>query len=172
MSKDKSASFMIRFTQKIYESEEGNANVQWRGKISHVQSGDDQGFVEFDRAVDFMQEHLGNITQSTIEDKSEKEQEGILSKSFDMLRKFKDQAPTFVMDTIKDPMKQVENIQGQIKEQIKDVSDDLSQKLDVDNIRMASRSDYKEVLSMMKVMSKQIENLTDKVDQMDRSKKK
>jgi len=163
---------MIRFTQKIYESDEGNANVQWRGKISHVQSGEDKGFVEFDRAVDFMQEHLGNVTQSTIEDKSEKEQEGILSKSFDMLRKFKDQAPSFVMETIKDPMAQVENIQGQIKEQIKDVSEDLSQKIDVDNLRMASKSDYKEVLSMMKAMSKQIENLTEKVDQMDKSKKK
>lgn len=171
MSKDQSASFMIRFTQKIYESEEGKSNVQWRGKISHVQSGDDQGFVEFDRAVDFMQEHLGNLTQSTIVDKPKKEQDGLLSKSFDMLRKFKDQAPTFVMDTIKDPMGQVENIQGQIKEQIKDVSDDLSQKLDVDHIRVASRSDYKEVISMIKAMSKQIENLTEKVDKLDKSKK-
>lgn len=171
MSKDQSASFMIRFTQKIYESEEGNSNVQWRGKVSHVQSGDNQGFVEFDRAVDFMQEHLGNVTQSTIEDKSKKEQEGILSKSFEMIRKFKDQAPTFVMDTIKDPMRQVGNIQGQIKEQIKDVSDDISQKLDVDNLRIASKSDYKEVLSMIKTMSKQIEKLTDKVDQLDSSTK-
>ncbi|MFT6337801.1 MAG: hypothetical protein ACI86M_002630 [Saprospiraceae bacterium] len=171
MSKDQSASFMIRFTQKIYESEEGNANVQWRGKISHVQSGDNKGFVEFDRAVDFMQDHLGNLTQSTIEDKPQKEQEGILSKSFDMLRKFKDQAPTFVMDTIKDPIGQVGNIQGQIKEQIRDVSEDISQKLDVDNLRMASKSDYKEVLSMMKAMSKQIEKLTNKVDQLDNSKK-
>ena len=171
MSKDQSASFMIRFTQKIYESEEGKANVQWRGKISHVQSGDNQGFVKFERAVDFMQEHLGNVTQSNIEDKPKKEQEGILSKSFDMLRKFKDQAPTFVLDTIKDPMAQVENIQGQIKEQIRDVSDDISQKIDVDNLRMASKSDYKEVLSMIKTMSKQIEKLTDKVDKLDKSKK-
>lgn len=172
MSKDQSASFMIRFTQKIYESEEGKSNVQWRGKISHIQSGDNQGFVEFDRAVDFMQEHLGNVTQSTIEDKTEKEQEGILTKSFDMLRKFKDQAPSFVMDTIKDPMGQVGTIQGQIKEQIRDVSDDISQKLDVDNLRMVSKADFKEVLSIIKNMSKQIEKLTDKVDQLDKSKKK
>jgi len=171
MSKDQSASFMIRFTQKIYESEEGSQQLQWRGKISHVQSGEDQGFVEFDRAVDFMQEHLGNVTQSTISDKSEKEQEGILSKSFDMLRKFKDQAPSFVLDTIKDPIGQVGNIQGQIKEQIKDVSEDISQKLDVDSIRSASKSDYKEMLAMMASMSKQIENLSKKVDPLDQSTK-
>lgn len=168
MSKDQSASFMIRFTQKLFESEEGTPSVQWRGKISHVQSGEDQRFVEFDRAVDFMQQHLENVTQSTIEDKSKKEQEGILSKSFDMLRKFKDQAPAFVMDTIKDPMGQVGNIQGQIKEQIKDVSEDISQKLDVDNLRMASKSDYKEMLSIMRGMSAQIENLTQKVDQLEK----
>lgn len=170
MAKDQSASFMIRFTQKIFESEEGEPNVQWRGKISHVQSGDDQGFIEFDNAVDFMQDKLGILTQSTIKDKPKEDHENILSKSFGMLRKFKDQAPSFVMDTIKDPLGQVGNIQDQIKEQIKDVSGEISQKLDVDNIRMASRSDYKDMLNMMNVMSKQIERLTDKVDQMDKKK--
>jgi len=171
MSKEQSASFMIRFTQKLYETEEGKQDIQWRGKVSHVQSGEDQGFVEFDRAVDFMQKHLSDVTQSTIDDKPKKEQESILSKSFDMLRKFKDQAPSFVMDTIKDPMAQVGNIQGQIKEQIKDVSEDLSQKIDVDHLRMASKSDYKEILSMMQSMSKQIEKLTNKVDQLEKPNK-
>lgn len=172
MSKDQSASFMIRFTQKIYESDSGEPNIQWRGKVSHVQSGDNQGFVEFDKAVDFMQEHLSNITQSNISSKPESEQEGILSKSFDMLRKFKDQAPTFVMDTIKDPIGQVGNIQDQIKEQIKDVSEDISQKIDVDSLRSASKSDFKDVLTMMKSMSEQLQVLSDKVDKLDKPTKK
>jgi hypothetical protein len=37
---------------------------------------------------------------------------------------------------------------------------------------MVSKSDFKEVLSIIKNMSKQIEKLTDKVDQLDKSKKK
>jgi len=32
------ASFMVRFNQSIYE-DNGEAEVQWRGKVSHVQDG-------------------------------------------------------------------------------------------------------------------------------------
>ena len=76
-----------------------------------------------------------------------------------------------VMETIKDPIGQVGHIQDQIKEQIKDVSGDISQKIDVDSLRSASKSDYKDMMELMKSMSKQIQSLTKKVDQLEKPKK-
>jgi len=164
MSANQSASFMIRFTQKLFSEKDGKPGVQWRGKISHVQSGDDSSFVEFENAIAFMQEKLEDLTAASIVDKPEKEQDGILAKSFDLLKKIKDNAPKIVMDTIKDPIGQVSNFKDQIEEQIKDVGDELSQKIEIDNLRMVSKSDYKEMVGLMQKMSKQIDNLSKKVD--------
>jgi len=168
MSANQSASFMIRFTQKIFSEKDGNPGVQWRGKISHVQSGDDTSFVEFEKAIAFMQEKLEDLTAASIEGKSEKEQDGILTKSFDLLKKIKDNAPKMVMDTIKDPIGQVGNIKDQIEEQIKDVGDELSQKIEIDNLRMVSKTDYKEMVGLMQKMSKQIDSLSKKVDALEK----
>ena len=161
---NQSASFMIRFTQKIFKEKDGNPGVQWRGKISHVQSGDNESFSDFENAIHFMQAKLEDLTAQAVQDKPEKEQDGILTKSFDLLRKIKDTAPKMVMETIKDPIGQVGNIKDQIEEQIKDVGDELSQKIEIDNLRMVSKSDYKEMVSLMQKMSEQIESLTKKVD--------
>ena len=167
MSVNQSASFMIRFTQKIFKDKDGNPGVQWRGKISHVQSGDDKGFVEFENAVSFMQEKLEDLTASSILNKPEEEQDGILSKSFEFLKKIKANAPKIMMDTIKDPIGQVGNFKEQIEEQIKDVGDELSQKIEIDNLRMVSKSDYKDMLAIMQKMSTQIDNLSNKVDSLE-----
>ena len=167
MSSNQSASFMIRFTQKIFSESDGKPAIQWRGKISHVQSGDDINFVEFEKAISFIQKRLEDLTASSLADKSEKEKEGILSKSFDLLKKIKDNAPKIVMDTIKDPMGQVGNIKDQIEEQIKDVGDELSQKIEIDHLRMVSKSDYKEMVGLMKKMSDQIDLLSKKVDSLE-----
>lgn len=51
---DQTASFMVRFNQIIFE-DKGESKVQWRGKVSHVQGGDDQSFSDFNDAVKFIQ---------------------------------------------------------------------------------------------------------------------
>ena len=72
------------------------------------------------------------------------------------------------MDTIKDPLGQVSNIKDQIEEQIKDVGDEISQKIEIDNLRMVSKSDYKDMISLMQKMSTQIDKLSEKVDALEK----
>ncbi|MFT6206079.1 MAG: hypothetical protein ACJA1O_003706, partial [Spirosomataceae bacterium] len=57
-NKEETASFVLRLSQKIYNSEEGEPQIQWRGSIRHVQSGDEQRFANFERATSFMQSKL------------------------------------------------------------------------------------------------------------------
>ena len=170
IKKDETASFMLRFTQKIFQNESGESEVQWRGNIRHVQGGDEQRFSKFDEAVNFMQSKLAEMTIQQMEDKSPEEQKGILAKSFDLWKKMAMTAPKMVMETIKDPKKQVEKIQTEIQhvgETIKhQVEDRIGKNMDVDEWRGVSKSDHKKMMKMMEKMSKEIERLNKKVDKM------
>ena len=64
---DQTASFIVRFNQKIFE-ENGEHNVQWRGKVSHIQGGEDQNFTDFNDVLVFMQEKLADLTQKATKD--------------------------------------------------------------------------------------------------------
>jgi predicted small secreted protein len=59
---DQTASFMVRFNQRIFE-ENGESKLQWRGKISHIQDGEEKCFSDFDDALTFMQKKLGELTE-------------------------------------------------------------------------------------------------------------
>ena len=62
VKKEETASFVLRFNQKIFHTEEGDPQVQWRGNIRHVQGGDEQRFSEFDEVVQFIQGKLAELT--------------------------------------------------------------------------------------------------------------
>ena len=111
---------------------------------------------------------LAEMTIQQMEDKSPEEQKGILAKSFDLWKKMAMTAPKMVMETIKDPKKQVEKIQTEIQqvgETIKhQVEDRISKNMDVDEWRGVSKSDHKKMMKMMEKMAKQIEKLNKKVE--------
>ena len=76
MSSNETASFMVRFTQKIFEDESGQNDVQWRGRISHVQGGDQQAFTDFKDAMTFIQDHLADMTIKNTQHVAPDEQDG------------------------------------------------------------------------------------------------
>lgn len=164
MKKEETASFMLRFTQKIYQNEKGDAEVQWRGNIRHVQGGDEKRFSEFDDVVSFIQSKLQDLTIQAMEDKSPEEQKGILEKSFDLWKKMATEAPKMVMETIKDPKKQVAQIQDQIQDQISHVKEEIGQKLDIDSWMRSSKADYKEIMQKLETLSNELSNLNEKVE--------
>lgn len=162
---EETASFMVRFTQKIYE-DNGEANVQWRGKISHVQGGDQKSFSDFDKAMAFMQEKLAELTREATQDKSPEEQDGILNKSFDIWKKMTKVGPKMIIDTIKDPKKQVAHLQDQIQDQISQVSDEISAKVEINQWRAASKSDFNKLMDTIGALSKEVKSLNEKVDKL------
>ncbi len=164
--KDETASFMLRFTQKIFNSESGEPQVQWRGNIRHVQGGEEQRFSKFDDVVAFIQSKLADLTIQAMEDKPIEEQKGILSKSFDMWKKMAFEGPKMVMETIKDPKKGMAQIQDQIQDLSHQVKDEISQKLEIDTWKTASKSDFKEIMQKLSDISTEVSALNAKVDQL------
>jgi len=160
---NQTASFMVRFSQQIFE-EKGEANVQWRGRVSHVQDGEQMNFADFNEAIAFMQEKLAALTMKATQDKSPEEQDGILNKSFYIWKKMAQTGPKILMDAIKDPKKQVAQIQGQMQE----ISEDISSRVEteVNQWRAASKNDFKEMQASLEEMHKQIKKLNKKIDKL------
>ena len=146
------------------KNEGGEPQIQWRGNIRHVQGGDEQRFSEFDDVVKFIQSKLQDLTIQAMEDKTPEEQKGILSKSFDLWKKMAAEGPRMVLDTIKDPKKQVAQIQGQIQDQISHVKEEIGQKLDIVSWLNSSKSDSKEIMDKLEMLFKEVDALHKKVD--------
>lgn len=174
--KEETASFVLRFTQKVFQSEEGEAQVQWRGNIRHVQGGAEKRFSQFDTAVDFIREKLADLTIVAMEDKSPEEQKGILAKSFDMWKKMALTAPQMVIETIKDPKKQIEQVQSQLTQAGENIThkieETITQRLPIDEWRTSSKSDYKNLVSLMEQLAKDVDTLNKKVDRLSKKSKK
>jgi len=159
--KNKTASFMLRFTQQIFE-EEGETNIQWRGSVSHVQRNEQIKFTEMDDAMEFIQERLQQMILDNTSDKSAKEQEGLLVKSLEMWKMVQKNAPKMIADAIKDPKKQVEQIQNQIS----NIGGEISSRVEIDQWRMASRNDFKKILSAIESLSEDVKKVNKKVNKL------
>ncbi len=178
--KEETASFVLRLSQKIYKSDEGEPQIQWRGNIRHVQSGDEIRISDYNAATEFVKNKLGDLTQKAVEDKPEEEQKGILSKSFDFWKKVASEAPKMVMETIKDPKKQAAHIQEQITEQFQQIGDNLEhkieerfgKKIELEDIFGSTKSDSRKILEKLVDMSEQIVALNKKVEAFSKSQKK
>ncbi len=166
MSKEsQTASFLLRFTQKIFEDEHGESNVQWRGKISHVQGNDQKNFSELKEAMDFIQSKLSEMTLASISnDKSDEEKEGILNKSLDMWKKLSSNYPKLVVDAIKDPKGQV----TQLQEQISSKAEQITNRLDLESLRPTSKSDFNSLSEQISDLTAVLKKLQKKVDKIDK----
>ncbi|MGD2158294.1 MAG: hypothetical protein PVG14_15500 [Anaerolineales bacterium] len=82
------ASFLIRFTQDLWEDEQGEPRVQWRGRINHVQGDEEQSFTDFSEVVEFIQQHLTQLTLDSIPKDGQMDQEKTLHESFKLWERF------------------------------------------------------------------------------------
>ncbi len=169
MSKqDQTASFLLRFTQKIFEDDKGESNVQWRGKITHVQGDEQKSFSEIKDAMEFIESKLSDLTLSSIEeDVSEEEKDGILSKSKDIWKRLAKSYPKMVVDAIKDPKAQV----TQIQEQISSRAEELSNRLQLESITPITKSDLSDLTAQISSLAEAMKSLENKVDKLSKKAK-
>ena len=160
---EQTASFLVRFQQRIFE-ENGESEVQWRGKISHVQDGEEQRFSDFNDALSFMQQKLGELTEEATKHESSEEQESIIHKSLSMWKTIKDVGPKVIRNTLKDPRKQFTHLQDEIQDKIITIGEEISEKVHIDQWRNASRSDFNKIQSQIAALSSEIQKLSTKFD--------
>ena len=164
--KDETASFVLRFTQKITVDETKASKLQWRGTIRHVQSGDEKRFVDLKTAIDFMQAELASLTMQQVTEKSPEEQKGLLAQSLDFWKRVSANYPKIVMETIKDPKAGVEQLQEEVNQQITQVKDSLSARLDPDAWTPATKTDVQELSDLVLKLATEVRTLQKKVDKL------
>ena len=160
---EQNASFMVRFNQQIFEENE-EAKIQWRGKITHVQDGDEKRFSDFNDALVFMQNKLASLTEEATKHESSEKQESILYKSLSMWKTIKDVGPKVIRDTLKDPKKQLSHLQDEIQDKITIIGDEISEKVQINEWRNASRSDFNKIQNQIESLSTEIKKLSKKMD--------
>ena len=165
---EETASFVLRLSQKIYNSEEGEHQIRYRGNIRHVQSGDETRFSTFENASEFVKNKLSEMTLKAVENIPEDAQKGIIAKSFDFWKKVASATPKIVIDSIKDPKKQATHLQEQIQEQIHNFSekieDKIGNKIEIENWLPSAKAEHKELMALIHEMSNKIDVLNQKIE--------
>lgn len=110
------ASFMLRFTQELWQDTAGDAHVRWRGHIKHVQDDAEQRFTDFAEAVSFMQRHLMQLTEETLNGADGMNQEKIFEESFKMWEQFANSYAKMMSQAMEQSLRQSETFREQMDE--------------------------------------------------------
>lgn len=160
---------MVRFNQQIFE-ENGESSAQWRGKISHVQDGEEQRFTDFNVALLFMQQKLSELTEEATKHETSENKESILDKSLSMWQTIKKVGPKVIRNTLKDPKKQFTHLQDEIQDKISTIGEEIGDKVHIDQWRNASRSDFNKIQNQIQELSSEMKKLTSKIDKINKKK--
>jgi len=108
------ASFMLRFTQDQWQDENGDPQVSWRGRVNHVQGGEELPFTDFTEALTFIQHQMQDLTLRAFPDAAPEVQEKALKESFKLWEQFTADYTNRVFSAMENAFRQSQEIQGQV----------------------------------------------------------
>lgn len=111
------ASFVLRFTQELWEDAQQEPHVRWRGYIRHVQGEEENRFTDFAEAASFMQRHLTQLTIDSLSKKQEgMSQEKMIQESFKLWEQFASSYTNMMFSAMEQGIKQSQAFRDQIDE--------------------------------------------------------
>lgn len=110
------ASFMLRFTQDLWQDAQGEPRVEWRGQVRHVQNGDELRFSNLADAMNFIQDALLSLTKNCIPNDNKAYQEKAMQESFKLWENFAQNYTHMLVEAVQQTVKQSESIQKQMNE--------------------------------------------------------
>ncbi|MGD8751188.1 MAG: hypothetical protein PVG14_07185 [Anaerolineales bacterium] len=150
------ASFLIRFTQDLWEDDQGEPRVQWRGRINHVQGDEEQSFTDFSEVVEFIQQHLTQLTLDSIPKDGQMDQEKTLHESFKLWERFASSYTDLMFDAME------RTIQGSqvIKSQMDVTMDEMFKRW---KASLQPSSEKEEIGKALNKLVEQVQVLADRV---------
>jgi hypothetical protein len=156
------ASFVLRFTQDLWQDAEGEPHVEWRGHIRHVQSDGEKRFTDFSEAAEFIQRSLMELTLGTLDNLSgekEVDQETPLRESFRLWERFASSYTDMMLNAMGRTVKQSEEVRQQME---KAVTESLGM------WTQPSHRGRNEILGSLEALQEQVRILADKVDSLEK----
>jgi hypothetical protein len=110
------ASFVLRFTQDLWQDPHGEPRVEWRGQVQRVQDGEEIRFTDLSDAMSFIQESLLKLTMACVPKDNKTYQEKAMQESLKFWEKFATGYANMLVEAIQQSMKQSEAFQKQVSE--------------------------------------------------------
>lgn len=155
------ASFVLRFTQELWQGKNGEPQIQWRGHIRHVQGQEEDRFTDFSEAVTFMQRNLANLTMNTASRKN-MNQEDVLRESFKFWEDFSTVYSSMMFEAMEQSLKQSETV----KQRVHDAVEQTLQAWQVAP-KMEEQPYQTQMMLMLQKLHNQVETLSQKVDDLE-----
>lgn len=112
------ASFVLRFTQEMWQDDQGDPRVEWRGHIRHVQGDEEFHFTELNEALQFIQKALMQLTMDTVPKDNKPFQEKAMRESFKLWETFAQSYADMLVQAMERTVKQSEAVSRQLTETV------------------------------------------------------
>lgn len=112
------ASFVLRFTQDLWQDQKGEPRIEWRGQVRRVQDGEEMRFTDLSDAMNFIQESLLKVTMNAVPKEDKMYQDKAVRESLKMWEKFAENYTTLMVETMQRTMKQSESFQRQLNDAV------------------------------------------------------
>jgi len=152
------ASFVLRFTQDLWEGTNGQPRIRWRGSIRYVQGNEEDRFVDFSQAVEFMQRNLAELTLDNISGNS-MNQEEVLRESFKFWEDFSTVYSGMMFEALEHSLKQSESVKKQMQEAV-----EKTVKTWYPSPEQTQDPQNQSLVEMIQALQQQINTLTQKVE--------
>lgn len=106
------SSFVLRFTQDIWQDEQGEPRVEWRGHVRHVQDGRELHFKDVAEAVAFFQEVLLNRTNECMKQSEADEREKVVAESNKLWERFAENYGGMLTEAVDNALRPVRWVTG------------------------------------------------------------
>jgi hypothetical protein len=154
------ASFVLRFTQEMWQDAQDEPHVQWRGHIRHVQGDEEDRFTDFAEAVAFIQRYLAQLTMEAIAGGQNMNQEKVLQESFKLWEQFASSYTGMMFEAMEQTVKQSQTFREQI--------DQAAQRA-LKAWQFSGQPDQKQMFEALKSLQAQVEALTAKVEKLEQA---
>jgi polyhydroxyalkanoate synthesis regulator protein len=152
------ASFLIRFTQDLWRTPQGDPELEWRGVIRHVQGEAELGFTDFADALKFIQDHLAQLTVNAMPGDSKMDQEKALTAGLKLWEQFASSYSDMMVDAMERTIEGSEALKKQMDRAVEQTLKTWAK---------PSKAKGNEIGPMLQDLAAQIKTLTDRIDQLE-----
>ncbi|RME44517.1 MAG: hypothetical protein D6791_12995 [Chloroflexi bacterium] len=156
------ASFVLRFTQELWQDAQGDPHIQWRGQIRHVQGDEETRFTDFTDAVAFMQRYLTQLTLDALPGGDKVDEEKVLRESFKLWEQFASSYTDMMFEAIERTMKQSEAFKQQMDEAVENA---------LKAWQLPVQSDQRQIIEALNGLQAQVQALAEKVENLEKALK-
>ena len=160
------ASFVLRFTQELWQDIQGEPHIRWRGHIRHVQSDEENRFTDFAEAVTFIQRYLTELTLAALSDKN-MSQPKVFRESFKLWEQFAASYTDIMVKAMERTLEQSETFNKQMSEATEKTFNTWPIPMPSDQ----EQAGQKKVLEALSDLQAHIKTLTDRVEALEKSVK-